>query len=614
MNCYRMLELSALNGPQKKAVTYGEGPLLVLAGPGSGKTFTIVQRIFYLLQVKNVLPEQILVVTFTKDAALSMQRRFQCQSDRSYPVNFGTFHSVFYHILRETHSLSSQKIATEAQKKDMMKSALRGILPEDADAGLFLAAVSFYKNTEDRSGAEKKLPVEYREHFGEIIQRYEQRQTERGLFDFDDMVWKCRELLRKDVDLCRAWQRRFSYILLDEFQDINPIQYETIRLLAQERCQLFAVGDDDQSIYGFRGSNPACLKRFLTECRAEMLCLNINYRSCPKIVDASLQVISENEDRFAKKLSAAGQDGDRREQKSGRQPVELRDFEDRESQYEYLAGELAKLSREDASGETCAVLFRTNSYLQGFAAILSRLGVPYRMKEQGMGIYDHFIVQDIMAYLKLAGGQQDREALLRILNKPDRKLDRESLGWEERILIEQSGEAEALRKFKRDLRSMGKYPLYLQVQYIRKAAGYEKYLMELSMGVDEKRQEWQEILEWLTGEAKHYDTIAEWHTAMEDYRKARTGPEKQSRIWLMTVHGAKGLEFDRVWIPDCNEGVFPYGKMPDEETCKEERRIFYVAMTRAKKSLGLFYLTGTKERPRLPSRFLNPLRFPNPHQ
>ena len=641
-----MLELEALNEAQRQAVTHGEGPLLVLAGPGSGKTFTITQRIFFLIQECSVPPENILVVTFTKEAALSMQRRFHEQSDhRTYPVNFGTFHSVFYRIICDSHSVNSHKLITENRKKSLITPILRKLLPREEtaegrgdknsqDAALFLAAISFYKNTGNENAARNKLPGECQPYFLEVMQAYEREKSRQRLLDFDDMVYRCRNLLLEDGRARKYWQNRFSHILMDEFQDINPMQYEVVKLLAGGRSQLFAVGDDDQSIYGFRGSEPACLKRFAEEFGVRRLCLTVNYRSCPEIVEASCKVIADNKERFTKELRSA-------QEKEERQAVRLCAYENREAEYTNLAEKLrerlsdGKRAPAKISGksESLAVLFRTNAHMQGFASYLSRQDVPYRMKEKVTSIYEHFVVKDILTYLQLAAGEVTRERLLQIINRPQRYISRESLGSGEgkkgHALFQgmldyyrNSGETgympyrreriRAIERLERDLGYIGRLPLYLGVQYILKSIGYEAYLKENAGHGEERWREWKEICDWMKEEAAQYENIGEWLEAKECYegklqKMSEQKEEEGNAVQLMTVHASKGLEFDRVWILDCNETVFPHGKGIDALACEEERRIFYVAMTRAKKSLELLYLTGTRERPRFPSRFLNSL-------
>ena len=656
------LKLDGMNEAQRQAVLHKEGPVLLLAGPGSGKTFTIAGRILCLLE-RGVPPESILVITFMKEAALSMQERFRrmCASSVSYPVNFGTFHSAFYHILKESHALHSDRILKTSEKKNLLIPILK-IYEKKADQqesgrggweGLgeealeILSAISYYKNTIRSSEAARKAPGRWRQLFPDICQEYQQAVRKAGGIDFDDMLYDCRRLLEESRETREYWQKRFRHILIDEFQDVNPVQYQAVKLLSAEPYNLFAVGDDDQSIYGFRGSEPACLKQFAQEFSARRILLDINYRSVPEIVKASLTVIGENKDRFPKELRAAAvSQGERRWTGEHAGAVSLHAFESSEKQQGYL---LQTLSEEALGTESRAVLFRTNSYMQGLAARLKAAGIPYVMRERAASIYEHFIVKDICAYLEVAQGQGTREQMLRIMNRPSRDISRESLGeggggvndmiryYEEALLPPRQKKEvlETLYYFERQLKKIGTLSLVPAVNYILKAAGYEGYLREEAAGRPDKWIQWQELLEWLKEDAAKQKSLKDWISFQKEYAQAMengqnrgTGRDGKSRqmgecredeeggqegtkrrppVQLLTVHGAKGLEFDRVWIPDCNEGVFPHGRLPDERTVEEERRIFYVAMTRAKKSLELLCVKGTKERPRLPSRFLKPL-------
>lgn len=634
-----MLDLNDMNPAQRKAVTQADGPLLVLAGPGSGKTFTVTKRILYLLE-HGVPPEQILVITFTREAAQSMQRRFQEVSKTFQPVNFGTFHSIFFHILQRSNALRSTKLLTNSEKKNLMLPILKKYrvkfdndqsnenLLEDCAA--ILAAVSYYKNTLREQAASDKISAEWRPHFQRILDEYQLAVNTCGKLDFDDMLSRCRQLLLEDERMRRSWQERFRYILIDEFQDINPVQYEVIGLLAGERSHIFAVGDDDQAIYGFRGSEPECLKRFVQEYRAERMLLDVNYRSHPQIVRASLAVIGENRNRFGKQLRPDPV----REEREGEERVRMYPFADKEDQYAYLIDRLGKFHRENQKSEKqkeCAVLFRTNSGIQGLAVRLRSAGIPFVMGERMQSIYEHFIAKDMTAYLTLAAGEWNRESLLRIVNKPSRYISREAVvnspfsvsqlrDYYEMQEI-QAGTKQKVTQhidiFERQLKAMKKLSPGLAAAYVQKAVGYEKYLRKLAAGDGGKLAEWQELLEWLKTDAGRFASVAEWRTAQEEHTKAleqgnnvRHGGEQTDTdavIRLMTVHGAKGLEFDTVIIADCNETVFPHGRLQEEAEVEEERRVFYVAMTRAKENLELLYLTGTRDRPRLPSRFLNPL-------
>lgn len=712
-----MPDLSKLNEAQRNAVTWGEGPLLVLAGPGSGKTTVVVNRILYLLE-RGVPPESILVITFTRDAAQSMQQRFRMHSDKTQPVVFGTFHSVFYQILRESGDVHQRSLLSESQKKQIMTALLkqydaradascaarhettsgmqtagdvagqegagfRDSLAEEAEK--LLCAVSLYKNTGEIGRAEKMAPSGRREIFQKILRDYREAVQRAGALDFDDMIYECGRLLQEREEVRKRWQKRFSHILIDEFQDCNPMQYETLKLLSGEPHSIFAVGDDDQSIYGFRGACPEILRRFAEEFPAEQILLNINYRSRDRIVRNSLAVIQENKNRFPKELKAAecgtaecetaecgtaeyetakcgtaecktaecgtaeckavecraaeeraagkgiAEEGSAREEEDA-ECLRILAFEKREEQYAYLCEQMRIWhERHGADGKRCALLFRTNSYMQGMAVRLRSAGIPFVMKEKGKSIYEHFIVKDIMAYLLLAAGEWRREHMLRVLNKPARFVSREAVGdgrsIGEMIAWYSTGAGfgtnsgagcrravEALEEMERRMKYLGSLSPALAVNYVLKGMHYDTCLQNAAGRNPEKMAEWGELLEWLKEDAGRFTDVRAWRRAQEEYTEKmqekgnskRQEPE-EGAIRLMSIHGSKGLEFDRVLVPDCNEQVFPHGHLPDEETVEEERRIFYVAMTRAKESLELLYLTGDKVRPRLPSRFLNPL-------
>lgn len=656
-----MPDLSKLNVAQRSAVTWGEGPLLVLAGPGSGKTTVIVNRILYLLE-RGVPPESVLVITFTRDAAQSMQQRFRKHSGKTQPVVFGTFHSVFYQILCESGDIHQRSLLSESQKKRIMTALLkqydarpdascaarhettsgmqttgdiagqegagfRDSLAEEAEK--LLCAVSLYKNTGEIGRAEKMAPSGRREIFQKILRDYREAVQRAGALDFDDMIYECGRLLQEREEVRKRWQKRFSHILIDEFQDCNPMQYETLKLLSGEPHSIFAVGDDDQSIYGFRGACPDILRRFGEEFHAGRVLLDINYRSRDRIVRESLAVIQENKNRFPKELRAA---------ECGTAECETAEclrilaFEKREQQYAYLCEQMRIWhERHGADGKRCALLFRTNSYMQGMAVRLRSAGIPFVMKEKGKSIYEHFIVKDIMAYLLLAAGEWRREYLLRVLNRPARFVSREAVGdgrsIGEMIAWYRTGAGfgtrtgaggrravEALKEMERRMKYLCGLSPALAVNYVLKGMHYEVCLQNAAGKNQGKMAEWGELLEWLKGDAGRFTDVRTWRRAQEEYTQkmqekgnSKRQETEEGAIRLMSIHGSKGLEFDRVLVPDCNEQVFPHGHLQDEETVEEERRIFYVAMTRAKESLELLYLTGDKARPRLPSRFLNPL-------
>ncbi len=611
-----------MNAQQLAAVTAEEGNLLILAGPGSGKTYVLTQRILYLLRERHLSPERILVITFTKDAAVSMQERFRREDKGASPVGFGTFHSVFYTILRSSRTYSAFRFLTDKKKKYMMRHILRQHFAEEikekssSDALVLsaLEAIGYYKNSLSGDGLRELLPEPLRERSGELFARYERLRRAEEVLDFDDMVYDCYCLLSEDETERRKWSGRFSHILVDEFQDINPVQYQVLRLLAGDGTRVFAVGDECQGIYGFRGSNISCMKEYLEDFRAQVLKLETNYRSLPDIVEASNRVIREGSERFEKEIRSA--------RSSAAAPcVTLRSFESRGEEYRFLT-ELLKA----VEGPETALLFRTNLAMQSCAAALTREGIGFEMKEQVPSIYRHRTAQDVMDYLTLAEDPSDRSALVRILNRPLRYLRTESLSGEgdplelirtyyrrNRHLPYAAQHIEEAEKLGRQLTFLRRQSLHLRVQFIRRSIGLEAFSLEEAGADEKKKEEIRQVLDLLTRESAHYGTLSEWRKAQAEYEKnLQKGSRDRDhsadhRVRLMTVHASKGLEFDTVILPDCNEGQFPYGKALMECALEEERRIFYVAMTRAKNRLLLLYQTGSKERPRFPSRFLKPL-------
>ena len=630
LNCLRepdsfLKALAALNPDQREAVTFeGPGPLLVLAGPGSGKTLVITRRVQYLLAEKGISPERILVLTFTRDAAASMQHRFQILCDHSDSVNFGTFHSIFYQILKASTPLNERQMLTDADKRRILLPILSKMFQQLSPYRRtnlctdLIQAIGYYKNTGISSRASQFLPPEVQTSFERIYRAYEERRMEEGRLDFDDMLGDCRNMLQQNNSMRSYWQERFAHILIDEFQDINPAQYEVIKLLSKAPYNLFAVGDDDQSIYGFRGSDPGCMQSFAREYQARQVILGVNYRSGPEIVKNAQSVIGENQNRFRKNqisyllLNASAGSGSTQNADGGsdlsKGGVRTLKFRDRREEYDFLS---------TLCSETCdtAFLFRTNKLMQLFALSLKRKGIPFEMRERLQNPYENEIVQDLMAYLRLSHGEQNTSLLYRIINKPSRYVSREAMA--------ESGDLKGLLKYYRNrdgrvferleilekqLASLGRLALFPGLHYVRKIMGYEEWLLD-NCGEDEsKREDALMRLNWLSEEAAEHPELEEWLRFQKDSSRTANEPKRDSHIHLMTVHASKGLEFERVIMPDCNDRIYPYGNLLSEQAVEEERRIFYVGMTRAKDSLLLTYVAGTAELPEKPSRFLGKLK------
>ena len=607
---------------QEEAIEHVDGPAMVLAGPGSGKTFVTVQRIKRLITSQGVEPARILVITFTKAAALEMQERFfRLMEKENIPVRFGTFHAVFYHILRQSAQYRGYTIITEKEKRKLIRDIIhnhrRFVYLQEEDIEEILTAVSRYKiktaeekraqpETEISEADRKNVPEIQkmkREDFLFLFEEYQSWLAEFFKFDFDDLMTVCLRLLQEDVSLLNVWQAQFRYILVDEFQDISPVQYEIIRLLAAPENNLFVVGDDDQSIYGFRGASPDSVRRFLADfTQARQILLDVNFRCHRDIVGAAAKVISENKSRIPKEISSRHEEGE------GLQICRA----DSEESLRKTVVELLEEERRAGTLPECAMICRTNLECGFWAQTLHEAGIPYAMRERPGNRFGHFVIQDICAYLALGQGDHARRHFLRVMNRPVRYMKRDSLP-------ETKVEREALtgyyadtpliqdrvKRFYRDIDNLAGKRVHLQIHYIRKVIGYESFLRE-KYG-SEKAEELIRIGEEFEAFSRQFTSVREMKAYMEQYAEVVKEPERNVEgLQLMTMHASKGLEFGTVFVPECNEGKIPSEKSKTEAQVEEERRMFYVAMTRAKNKLCLLYhdeKTGKNK----PSRFLNPL-------
>ena len=599
-----------MNPDQEKAILHTAGPAQIIAGPGSGKTFVTVQRILHLITHQDVDPVRILVITFTKAAALEMQERFfRLMQPERPPVRFGTFHAVFYHILKQSARYQGYSIMTESEKRKQIRQIVRmytrfsGVQEEDLDE--LVSLVSACKTT----GSVKKISIQEigEEDIRFVVKEYESYQREFCMMDFDDIMINCHRLLREDSGLLARWQERFRYILVDEFQDISTLQYEIVRMLAAPQQNLFIVGDDDQSIYGFRGASPDSMRRFEQDYpTAAVIALNRNYRCHRQIVSAALQVIRENRNRIDKQIDAMHETGE---------GFQLRQYEDEESLQRAFVQELCDMQRTGRLS-SCAVICRTNYDCAMWAQVLRKNKIPFSMKERPGNRFRHFVVQDIMAYLELAAETDDpgglsRKYFLRIMNRPVRYLKRDSVADEkvrEDILLAYYRSStvlqERVRKLFRDLRYLKGRKLYLQIHYIRNIIGYDGYLREKygRLRAEELIRIAAEFQE-LSGQFSTVRDMKEYIADYEDTLKDMQEQKQEDAVNLLTMHASKGLEFDNVYLPDCQEGKMPSAKAVTPEEIEEERRLFYVAMTRARYSLYLLSAKG-KTGKDAPSRFL----------
>ncbi len=611
---------------------HADGPAMVLAGPGSGKTFVTVHRIQRLITSQGVDPAHILVITFTKAAAMEMQQRFLgLMGEENLPVRFGTFHAVFYHILKQSAQYREYTIITETEKRKLVRDIIhnhkRFAYLQEEDIEEIITAVSRYKireaeerllGTENKesaglgTGASERNRLEKAdsrigkmegEDFLFLLEEYQGWLAEIYKFDFDDLLTACLRLLREDPGTLSHWQTQFGHILVDEFQDISPIQYEIVRMLAAPENNLFVVGDDDQSIYGFRGASPDSMKRFLADFpHAKRILLDVNFRCHRDIVQAAARVIAENRSRIPKEILAVHENG---------MGVQICRAESEEALRKTVVEMLGREHREGTLAE-CAMICRTNLECGFWAQTLHEAEIPYMMREKPGNRFNHFVIRDICAYLALGQGDHARRHFLRVMNRPVRYMRRDSLPetkvnrdaltryYADKPLIQ-----ERVQKLYRDLDCLSKKRVHLQIHYIRKVIGYEDYLSE-KYGA-KKAQELIRTAEEFEAFSRQFSSVQEMKAYMEHYAEVLKEPEKSAKgLQLMTMHASKGLEFGTVFVPECNEGKIPSDRPKTAAEIEEERRMFYVAMTRAKNRLCLFYHEG-KTGKDTPSRFLKPL-------
>ncbi len=597
------------NLAQKAAIFHESGPVLCLAGPGSGKTFTLTHHIRYLILEKHIDPSQILVITFSKAAALQMQQRFtRLMGDAYYPVHFGTFHAVFFQILSHYEGYTTKDILNNTRKKQFLKMTFARMDyqgKEDMDTmEAILQQISFVKNIGGLDCCmekENNIP-----QFKEIYQHYERILRQEHVLDFDDMMLLCYRLFLQRQDILEEYRSQLSYVLVDEYQDINPIQYEILKMIIQPHQNLFAVGDDDQSIYGFRGSDPSIMLQFKKDFpNGKIIPFEKNYRSTTDIVNYAGQIIKENTSRYKKNIIA---------EKEGN-GVFVHSYTSKEEEYYELLKELHK-AQKNGILKQCACLFRTNMDASYFAEQLLKEKISYTMKEKAYNPYDHFICRDFLHYLHLKEGDRSIREFIPVMNRPLRYLSRDAVSVSDKqidlddLKLFYRGKEymiQNIRKLEYDLEKMKKMDLYAAVNYIRKGIGYDDYLRKLAAEQNQSVDSYMKTAEELQKRFAMFGSLEELEHHIAGYRdNSQIQVKKQdgNGVVLMTYHASKGLEFDRVYLPDCNEGVIPHKKSILPSQIEEERRLFYVAMTRAKEELHIMFVEGTKEEKHLISRFL----------
>ena len=589
------MELTNYSSNQKKAIEHGAGPLMVLAGPGSGKTFVITHRIKYLIEGPGINPAHILVVTFSRAAAKEMKDRFEKLCKKS-PVTFGTFHSVFFNLLKTAYGFTSEQIASDELRYTLIKELIKRNSIENEDintlAGNLLNEIALVKqdNISIKNYYSNSISSDT---FKKIYSDYESELEARGKLDFEDMLSLTYELLSERSDILKAVQNRYRYILVDEFQDINFLQYNIIKLMAGEKQNITVVGDDDQSIYRFRGARPEIMLGFERDFRnVKKVFLDINFRSSTQIVNASTKLISFNSKRFPKSFKAKNGDG---------APVSLIEFKNPFLEVNSIIKDIKDYIKSGQDINNIAVLYRTNLSPRLLIERLMRNNIPFTIRDAIPNLFDHWVAKDIISYIKLAINMGDKSDLLRISNKPNRYISRDSLS-SSRANIEtlfdyyddKSYMIKRIVELREHLRTIKNLKPATALRYIRNVVGYDEYIEEYCDMNGVESDDCYSILGDLENSAAEYNTFNNWFVHMDEYKDELIEARKKSNendkgVRLMTFHSSKGLEFDIVYIIDVNEGSVPYKKAKGVDEIEEERRMFYVAMTRARKKLFICY-------------------------
>lgn len=598
-----------LNKEQLEAVIHKEGPCLVLAGPGTGKTTVITSRTCQIIDKEVARAGNILVVTFSKAAAEEMKARFKKlaidSSVNNYEgVTFGTFHSVFFRILRQYKGYSLDNLIDEYKKFSIIKSIISKLgisyFENEEQVADLINEIGYFMNTMGDSIAYQPNSCN-KEHFSAILESYIELKNKLRKFDYDDMLVECYYLLKNNKNILENIRNKYKYILVDEFQDINRIQYETVKMIAKPKNNIFAVGDDDQSIYSFRGATPMIMQEFEKQTKdCKRILLRINYRTTGKILDSALALINKNTLRYSKNLDA--------NKSEGITPITI-NSESFEEEAKVITDLIVKKVQSGFSYSDFAIIYRTNLQARALIDGLMDRNIPFAAVDGIMSVYNHWIYRDISSYLMLLSNSNDTDSIVRILNRPKRYISRFNIEKVSKMsgsiidnLVNYCGlnqsQIRALDELKKNILNM---PLDVKkaVNYIRKIIGYDEYLREYAYGKGIGVEGLFEIAEEIYGAACNFTNITEFLNHVEDVEKELSKKNNKgiskNRVQLMTMHRAKGLEFKTVFVGGAIEGLSPYIKTTkdEDENLEEERRLFYVALTRAKKEL---YICSPKHR------------------
>jgi DNA helicase-2/ATP-dependent DNA helicase PcrA len=626
--------LADLNEAQREAVLATEGPLLVVAGAGSGKTRVLTYRVAHLIRACGVKPNEILAITFTNKAAGEMRERLERMlGQTARAIWILTFHAACGRMLRreaqrlgytpsftiydDQDQVRLVKACLEELGKDPKRFTPRGIHSQISNAKNLLITPDDYK---------ARISSFYDQTVGDVYELYQGRLFASNAVDFDDLLMLTVQVLERFPEARKRWQKAFRYVLVDEYQDTNHAQYRLLQLLAGEHQNVFAVGDPDQSIYAFRGADIRNIMEFERDFGgAKQIALEQNYRSTNAILRAANAVISENRERKPKNLWSELGEGD---------PIRVIEVEDEHAEARFVAAEIAGLVDEGFAGSEIAIFYRTNAQSRVLEDVLVRQDIPYQVIG-GPKFYERAEIKDAIAYLQVIDNPSDAISLIRIANRPRRGIGDASLArvrayadahglslWEALEHPEEAGcggaPLKAIDKFHTLMQSSMAGALELSVpELLERVLDQSGYLESLEAERTIEAQGRMENLMELVGVAREYQESAESPSLSEFLQQISLFSdqdaieEERSLVTLMTLHNAKGLEFRAVFLIGMEEGVFPHSRSIEEQGLEEERRLCYVGLTRAQERLVLTHaaarsLWGSRGY-NLPSRFLDEL-------
>ena len=623
-----MISIDKLNENQLKAVNHLDGPCMVLAGPGSGKTRVITYRIANMVVNKNIKPTSILAISFTKASSIEMKNRALSLSNdfRMNKVTYGTFHSVFFRILRYFENYNIESILDEKTKRIGLKNILKGLNIENADddetIGQVINEISYVKN-ELMDKRDFKSEVLTNDEFIKVYNFYEEYKQQMNKIDFDDMLIKTYELLKNNKAALDRARSVYRYILVDEFQDINKVQFEALKLIANPSNNIFVVGDEDQSIYGFRGSRPDFLLEFEEYfSNTKKVLLDINYRSKGEIINIANRLIEKNTNRYEKVIKCGQGNGAK---------VNYISPEDSEEEAVYIAKDIKNKVQEDYTEYTdFAVIYRTNIQSRALVDVFMDMRIPFVVKDSIVTIYDHWAAQDILAYLRIGVNPNSNKDWIRIINKPFRYISKDNLNLikdEPDFINSLINKCDLHPKQVKTINDLDIDISYVKglnpknaISYIRTTLDYDRYILDYCTNRKIKTNGLIEILNELESSATNFKTIQEYLEHIERVKSEivdNKNNKETDGVIFTTMHSAKGLEFKNVYIIGANEGTIPHEKsyeIDDEEKkndqIEEERRLMYVAITRAEENICISSPVNKYGKRVSKSRFVEDIKAP----